>query len=134
MHEALATLALLGGTIYAQYVGLRWVATGQAPAAVRPLVSAADRAVDRRRRRPEALPPVLLGLELRRLAAHIQRVEGSDLPHKAARLAAGRAAYDAVLLDYCERVDLPVPESRVPLSGGERFQAEEALISAGHGW
>jgi hypothetical protein len=134
MEPVLITVGALAAALYGQCAGLRWVATGEPPLPVRALAGAAERVRGRYRRRPEPLPPVLLGLELRRLAADIQRVEGSDLPHKAARLAASRAAYDAVLLDYCERLDLPVPDTRVPLTGGERFRAEEALISAGHGW
>ena len=80
------------------------------------------------------MPPVLLGLELRRLAAEVERVEGGDQPAKAARMAACQWAYDHVLIEYCQRVDIPVPRERAPLSSGQRIEAEAALIYAGHEW
>lgn len=88
-----------------------------------------------RQRGPErSLPPVLLGLELARLAEHVRRVEQDDQPCKAERLAAGTLAYDLVLRDYCRSVDLPVPAGHGMLSRSQRFEMEAALISHGHDW
>ncbi|MFC7490458.1 MULTISPECIES: hypothetical protein [unclassified Knoellia] len=91
--------------------------------------------VAQRARRPaEPLPPVLLGLELARMAKHVRLVEESDQPWKAERLAATTLAYDLVLRDYCRSVDLPVPEGRGSLSRSQRFEMESALITHGHDW
>lgn len=87
-----------------------------------------------RRREVEPIPPVLLGLELRRLAEDIRRVEDGNQPAKAARLAASTWAYDYVLLDFCRSVNVPTPAERAPLTKRQRFDAEEALIGAGHDW
>lgn len=88
-----------------------------------------------RQREPEQpLPPVLLGLELARMAEHLRRVEDGDQPWKAERLAASTLAYDLVLRDYCRSVDLPVPEGRGSLSRSQRFEMESALITHGHDW
>ncbi len=87
-----------------------------------------------RRRPAEPIPPVLIGLELRRLAEDIRRVEDGNQPAKAARLAASTWAYDYVLLDYCRSVNVPLPAERAPLTKRQRFDAEEALIGAGHDW
>lgn len=88
----------------------------------------------RQRRPAEALPPVLLGLELARMAEHVRQVEEGDQPWKAERLAASTLAYDLVLRDYCRSVDLPVPEGHGMLSRRERFEMESALITHGHDW
>ena len=88
-----------------------------------------------RRREPEQpLPPVLLGLELARIAEHVRRVEAGDQPSKAERLAAVTLAYDLVLRDYCRSVDLPVPEGHGSLSRSQRFEMESALLTQGHDW
>lgn len=88
------------------------------------------------RQRPEKVPvpPVLLALELARLAEHVRAVDGGNQPRKAERLAASTLAYDLALRDYCRSVDLPVPEGRGSLSRSERFEMESALISHGHDW
>ena len=88
----------------------------------------------RERRRQEPLPPVLLALELARMAEHVRQVEEGDQPWKAERLAASTLAYDLVLRDYCRSVDLPVPEGRGSLSRSQRFEMESALITTGHDW
>ncbi|MFC7485392.1 hypothetical protein ACOCJ7_02610 [Knoellia sp. CPCC 206453] len=91
--------------------------------------------VARQQCRPaEPLPPVLLGLELARMAEHVRLVEEGDQPWKAERLAAITLAYDLVLRDYCRSVDLPVPEGRGSLSRSQRFELESALITHGHDW
>ena len=88
------------------------------------------------RERPtkEPLPPVLLALELARLAEHVREVEAGNQPWKAERLAASTLAYDLALRDYCRSVDLPVPEGRGSLSRSERFEMESALLAHGHDW
>lgn len=91
--------------------------------------------VARRRRRPaEPLAPVLLGLELARLAEHLRQVEAGNQPSKAERLAASTLAYDLALRDYCRSVDLPVPEGHGTLSRSQRFELESALLASGHDW
>src|SRR6476661_11289953 len=114
--------------------GVRWLTTGQPP---RLLASAVARAqVLRASRRPavEPIPPVLLALELSRLAGHIRRVEEGNQPRKAERLMAARLAYDHALRDYCKAVDIPVPTAIRGLSREQRFDMESALIGAGHDW
>jgi hypothetical protein len=88
----------------------------------------------RPRPRREPVPPVLLALDLSRLADHVRRVEESDLPSKAERLMAARLAYDHVLRDYCRAVDIPVPPAIRGLSDAQRFDMESRLIGAGHHW
>ena len=88
----------------------------------------------RPRPRPEPVPPVLLALELSRLADHVRAVDESDLPSKAERLMAARLAYDHALRDYCRAVDIPVPTAIRGLSHEQRFDMESALIGAGHQW
>jgi hypothetical protein len=83
---------------------------------------------------PEPVPPVLLALDLSRLADHVRRVEESDLPSKAERLMAARLAYDHVLRDYCRAVDIPTPPAVRGLSHEQRFDMESRLIGAGHEW
>jgi len=91
-----------------------------------------------RERRPEEpgelLAPVLLGLELARLADHLRRVEEGNQPNQAERLAASTLAYDLALRDYCRSVDLPVPEGYGTLSRSQRFELESALFASGHDW
>lgn len=88
----------------------------------------------RQRPEKEAVPPVLLALELARLAEHVREVEAGNQPRKAERLAASTLAYDLALRDYCRSVDLPVPEGRGSLSRSARFEMEAALIGRGHDW
>ncbi|WP_270888528.1 hypothetical protein [Pedococcus sp. 5OH_020] len=113
---------------------LRWINSGQPPRVVRPALGWARVRLEARRPRPEPLPPVLLALELSRLADHIRRVEESNLPRKAERLMAARLAYDHALRDYCRAVDIPVPTAIRGLSREQRFHMESALIGAGHEW
>lgn len=113
---------------------LRWIGSGEPPKVLRPAVGWAKDKVDQRRPRPEPLPPILLALELSRLAAHVRRVEESNFPRKAERLMAARLAYDHALRDYCRAVDIPVPTAIRGLSREQRFDMESALIGAGHEW
>ncbi|QKE84105.1 hypothetical protein [Arthrobacter sp. NEB 688] len=87
-----------------------------------------------RRTRPEPVPPVLLVLELRRLAAEVVRIEGDDQPHPAARLAAARAAYDHVLVQLCGQADVPTPSGLLPLDPRDRLGLEVELVAAGVDW
>ena len=88
----------------------------------------------RQRRPAEPLAPVLLGLELARLAEHLREVDEGNQPNKAERLAASTLAYDLALRDYCRTVDLPVPEGHGSLSRSERFELESNLLAHGHDW
>ena len=114
--------------------GLRWAVLGEPPPEVRPAVERAQAWMASRRPAPEPIPPVLLALELDRLARHVRYVDQSDMPNKAERLMAARLAYDHALRDYCRAVDIPVPLAIRGLSREQRFDMESALISAGHEW
>jgi hypothetical protein len=126
-----AGLALVIGSLVS---ALRWVTTGQPPRLLQPAVDRAEAWRAARRPGPEPIPPVLLALELSRLAAHVQLVDESDHPNKAERLMAARLAYDHALRDYCRAVDIPVPQALHGLSSEQRFDMESALIGAGHEW
>lgn len=101
---------------------------------IRPAVRLKERIREHWKTPAEPVPSVLLELELQRLAAYVRAVEGGDELSKAARLAAIRLAYDKVLLDLCVAADVPAPRQSPPLSADERFEAESALVGAGHGW
>jgi hypothetical protein len=113
---------------------LDWLVTDRPPRLLRRPAAWLGRHLPHRGRQAVPLPPVLLALELRRLAVEIRRVEADNQPAKAARLAASTSAYDYVLLAYCRSVDVPVPSQSSPLTDRQRFSAEEALIGAGHDW
>ncbi len=114
--------------------GLRWISTGAPPKTIQPVFDRIDALRARRRPRPEPLPPILVALEVSRLADHVRYVERSDLPNKAERLMAARLAYDHTLRDYCRAVDIPVPTAIRGLSTEQRFHMESALIGTGHEW
>ena len=136
------TLSVLG------YELLRWVAGGDPPRPVRPLLRGAARIgpaasafADRlegagllTRHRVEPVPPVLLALELRRLACEVQRIERSDQPHRAARLAAALAAYDSVLVDICRHAQVGTPVGLLPLDPRRRMALEADLVATGFDW
>jgi len=134
---------LVGSTVavtvfYTAVSALFWAVTGRPK---RPFVRLAQRIeAERERRRPprEPIPPVLLGLELRRLGAEMLRIDDSDLPAKAMRLRATTAAYDYVLLECCRSLEVPVPDASDPLStpltSDQRFTAESSLLAAGFTW
>jgi hypothetical protein len=126
-----AGLVLVMGTLVS---GVRWLTTGQPPRVLQPAVMRFQARRDLRRPVPEPIPPILLAMELSRLAAHIRRVEEADQPRKAERLMAARLAYDHALRDYCRAVDIPVPTAIRGLSREQRFHMESALIGAGHDW
>jgi len=126
-----AGLALVIGSLVS---GVRWMTTGQPPRLLRPAVARAEAWRAARRPRPEPIPPVLLALDLSRLADHVRLVDESNHPNKAERLMAARLAYDHVLRDYCRAVDIPVPQAVRGLSSEQRFDMESALIGAGHDW
>jgi len=84
---------------------------------------------------PQPMPPVLIALELRRLEGEIRRVQDGDMPHQAARLRAVLAAYDQLLIQLCERVDVPTHDvSLPPLPSRQRLTLEAELVAAGHDW
>lgn len=134
MRYVLGNVAGLALVALATVSGLRWFLTGRPPRLLRPAVDRVSGWLDGRRPPPPPLPPVLLALELGRLADHVRFVDGSDLPRKAERLMAARLAYDHALRDYCRAVDIPVPTAIRGLSREQRFDMESALISAGHDW
>jgi hypothetical protein len=123
---ALVIAAIVGGT--------RWLTSGQPPRLLRPAVDRVVARLDARRPPREPIPPILLALELSRLAQHVRFVDESDLPRKAERLMAARLAYDHALRDYCRAVDIPVPKAIRGLSREQRFDMESALIGTGHEW
>lgn len=137
MAALLTLLLLVGGLavfLLAESAVFRWVTTGDSPRGLSRPVAWLSAHLRHRAAPLEPIPPVLLGLELRRLTEAYLRVEQGDAPHKAARLAACAAAYDEVLLQYCRRLDVPVPAARVPLSSVQRLHVEAELIGAGAQW
>ena len=68
---------------------------------------------------------MLLTLELRRLEGEIRRVEQGDAPHQAARLRAVLAAYDQLLIQLCQQVEVPTDGVGLPpLPSRERVTLE----------
>jgi hypothetical protein len=137
MSVVLGYVAGLGGLcalVWCAGRGIRWAVMGEAPPLLRPVVDRGQAWLASRRAAPEPIPPVLLALELDRLARHVRYVDQSDLPNKAERLMAARLAYDHALRDYCRAVDIPVPPAIRGLSREQRFHMESALIGAGHEW
>lgn len=116
------------------YAAARWALSGRAPFPFRTLAARLDDWRDARRPRPEPIPPVLLGLELRRLGEEVRRIADSDLPAKSVRIAACTAAYDDVLIRTCRGVGVQEPQGPVPLRPSQRFEAESALVAAGFDW
>ena len=137
MSVVLGYVAGLGGLcalVWCAGRGIHWAVMGQTPPLLRPVVDRWQAWLAARRGAPEPIPPVLLALELDRLARHVRYVDQSDLPNKAERLMAARLAYDHALRDYCRAVDIPVPAAIRGLSREQRFHMESALIGAGHEW
>ena len=134
MPNVLGNVAGLVLVIGSLASGVRWATTGQPPRLLRPAVRRLQTRRDLRRPVPEPIPPILLAMELSRLAAHIRRVVSGDQPRKAERLMSARLAYDHALRDYCRAVDIPVPPAIRGLSREQRFHMESALIGAGHDW
>ncbi len=145
---AMLLIALPGAVYLVGFEGLRWLAGGRPPrllrSARRPvrwcgarlagLVDGLERVGFVARRRPEPVPAVLLALELRRLAAEVRRIEEACQPHPAARLAAGRAAYDHVLVQLCTHADVPTPIGLLPLDPRARLGLEAELVASGIDW
>ncbi len=137
-------VALPGIWWFAQGEALTWFSEGEPPRLLRPLVRRlrphAERARLWRRRafgrpEPQSLPPVLITLELRRLEGEIRRVEQGDAPHQAARLRAVLAAYDQLLIQLCQQVEVPTDGVGLPpLPSRERVTLEAELVAAGHDW
>ena len=147
MRATLGTLFLVtlpGLWFFAQGEALTWFTEGEPPRLLRPLARRLRPRAERlrlwRRRvmgkpAPQPLPPVLIGLELRRLEIEIRRVEEGDAPHQAARLRAVLAAYDQLLIQLCQRVDVPTDDVGLPpLPSRERVTLEAELVAAGQEW
>ncbi|MGL5818857.1 MAG: hypothetical protein ACRCYR_14915 [Phycicoccus sp.] len=136
MEAALMALALFAVPVIsfvALGAGLNWLTGGDPPRPLRPVLAVCQRRQERRRR-SEPLPTVLLGLELRRIAADVRRIETGCQPHRAARLEAALAAYDTVLLQLAVSNDVPTPPHRPPLSARSRLEVETGLVSSGVDW
>ena len=73
-------------------------------------------------------------LELRRLAAEVQKAHATSQPGKFLRVQASTGAYDDVLLELCRAAGVPSPRSRGPLSTDERFAVEMALLAQRVEW
>jgi hypothetical protein len=116
------------------YAAGRWALSGRAPFPYRGLARRIDERREARKPLPEPVPPVLLGLELRRLGEEVRRIADSDLPAKRARLTACTAAYDDVLIRACRSVGVQEPPGPLPLPESRRFEAESALVAAGFDW
>lgn len=132
-----AYVVTLTGALWLVAGLVAWFCGGRPPVLLRPLVRWAEPLVARlpgRRRHPDPLPPVLLELELRRLAEGVQLAADSCQPAKAERLQAWTGAYDLALVDYCGSLGLVPAGCRAPLSAGERFDLESRLIGAGYDW
>ena len=88
--------------------------------------------------RPEQPSPdvelLLHTLELRRLAAEVQKAHATCQPGKFLRVQASTGAYDDVLLELCRAAGVPQPRSRGPLSTDERFSVETALLAQRVEW
>jgi hypothetical protein len=134
MPYVVLNLVALAVVVGALAGAVRWLTGGGPPRVVRPLVRRAEAIRAAHRPVPEPIPPVLLALELSRLAAHVRYVDQSNHPNKAERLMAARLAYDHALRDYCRAVDIPAPRGIRGLSREQRFDMESALIGAGHEW
>ncbi|WP_377641224.1 hypothetical protein [Oryzobacter terrae] len=139
MRAALATglLVALPSACFIVLVELvRWAGGGDPPRLLRPLLPALARGWGRVRPRrvTEPLPSVLIALELRRLEAEVRRIEEGDAPHRAMRMRAALAAYDALLLQLCEVVGVEATGAPTPLRSGERLALEAELVAAGHDW
>jgi hypothetical protein len=130
LGNVVGVVILLGAAL----VAFRWLNTGRPPRLLRPLVDWFVARAARRRPAHEPLPPVLLGLELRRMGEHMRQVEAGDQPSKAERLAVCRLAYDQVLREYCRSVGIPAPPGSGSLTPEERFAMESDLISEGYDW
>jgi hypothetical protein len=147
MEAALWTVFLVvlpGIWWFASGEALTWFTEGEPPRLLRPLVRRLRPPAERLRRRlrrrlgrpePQTLPPVLLTLELRLLEGEIRRVEQGDAPHQAARLRAVLAAYDQLLIQLCQQVEVPTDGVGLPpLPSRERVTLEAELVAAGHDW
>ena len=140
MANFLAYLALLGAIVVVFDVLSRllvWATTGHPPHAVERTMARWPR----RRPHPDVDVELLLAqLELRRLAAEVQRVHATDQPHRVHRIRATTGAYDDVLLQCCRlaKVEVPPrhdhPRRLTTLTTRERFEAETALMARGVDW
>lgn len=109
-------------TFYALDRALVWWATHEPPAAgaVHPL-----------QRDHPALERLVA--DLRRLEQESVRVERSDAPGKAHRLRMLALAYDDVLAECCQALQLPQPATR-PMNSWERMQTQVELARHGLTW
>jgi hypothetical protein len=79
-------------------------------------------------------PPVeQIAADLHRLSAHLEAVERSRELHRIDRLKAAALAYDALLLQACETLEVEIYAS-TPLRPLERLETEAALAQQGLVW
>ncbi|MDQ1617543.1 MAG: hypothetical protein QOE19_112 [Actinomycetota bacterium] len=87
------------------------------------------------RRRPEPRHPAVeqLAADLRRLSEHLAEIEQSNQLHRAERLHAAVLAYDDVLLQACQTLEIEI-RADLPLRPIERLETEAALAQEGLVW
>ncbi|HYO86413.1 MAG TPA: hypothetical protein VES01_08185 [Dermatophilaceae bacterium] len=83
--------------------------------------------------RPTHPPLERLAADLRRLEADRHVLRSSNQPARAQRLMAAELAYEDVLLDCCEALELSCP-GPPPLTPAQRRDTEAALFVAGLRW
>lgn len=134
MEVALVNAAAFAALITTMLLGVRWWTTGRPPKVVTPVVHRIEVVFERSRPRREPMPPVLLALELRRLAEELRAVEDTVQPAKAERIASCTLAYDYALREYSRSVDIPTPAGVRGLTKRQRFELESLLTLRGHDW
>lgn len=131
--DALILITIVAGAFWIVGAALTWLVEDVVPAPLRPL-SRGVAGRYRRRRGEEPLPDVLLELELRRLAAGVQREHSARAPGQAERIRSWMLAYDWVLIELGERCAVEPPRRSPPLSRAERGHLEHALVGQGRSW
>ncbi|SRR5580765_1506066 len=134
MEVALVNAAGFAALITTMLLGVRWWTTGRPPKVVTPVVHRIEVVFERTRPKREPMPPVLLALELRRLAEELRAVEDTVQPSKAERIASCTLAYDYALREYSRSVDIPTPPGVRGLTKRQRFELESLLTLRGHDW
>lgn len=131
--ETLGLVAAVALACWAMSATLRWVIEDDPPRLVR-AVGAAWSALGVGRPARSGADPVLLELELARIAERLQAEYFSDQPAKAERVRCWTLAYDRVLIELCESCSLDPPRPVPPLSAAERFTVEHTLVGSGRSW
>ncbi len=132
-------VAIVNGVGFAALIAtillvVRWFSTGRPPKVVTPVVHRIEVVFERSRPKPEPMPPVLLALELRRIAEELRAVEDTVQPSKAERIASCTLAYDYALREYSRSLNIPTPPGVRGLTKRQRFELESTLTLRGHDW